>query len=226
MKKRVAVLISGRGSNMSALLDAAEAPDYPASIALVLSNRPDAAGLARAADAGVATAVVDHRAFGTKARRYADGRDAFDAAVERALTDADVDVVCLAGFMRLFGAAFAERWKGRILNIHPTLLPAFPGLHVHRRMIEAGVKIAGCTVHFVVPETDAGPIVGQAALAVRPSDDEESLAARILALEHQLYPRCLELVANGRARLASGDVTEFADALVDAEGALVNPVSG
>lgn len=190
-KKRVAVLISGRGSNMTALIEAAKADDYPAAIVLVVSNRPDAAGLQRARTEGIATAVVDHRPFG-------DDRDAFERALDAELHRHRIDLICLAGFMRLFTKSFVERWSGRMLNIHPALLPQFKGLHTHRRALEAGVKEHGATVHFVVPEMDAGPIVAQQAAPVLAGDTEESLAARVLAAEHRLYPRALRLVAEGR----------------------------
>ncbi|MEQ8934662.1 MAG: phosphoribosylglycinamide formyltransferase [Amphiplicatus sp.] len=203
-RTKVAVLISGRGSNLQSLLDAAAAPDYPAEIALVVSNRPDAAGLDRARKAGVATGVIDHRQFG----KGEEGRAAFDAALDNSLRDAGVDLVCLAGFMRLLTSGFVEGWRGKMLNIHPSLLPSFKGLDVHRRMIDAGVKIAGCTVHFVSSEMDAGPIVGQAAVPVLASDTSDTLAARILAEEHKLYPACLALVASGETGLgADGFVT-------------------
>jgi phosphoribosylglycinamide formyltransferase-1 len=191
MKKRVAILISGRGSNMTALIEAATAKDYPAEIALVISNRPDAPGLARARAAGVATAVVDHARFG-------DEREAFEHALDGELRKSRVDLVCLAGFMRLLTPWFVTRWSGRMLNIHPSLLPQFKGLHTHRRALEAGMKRHGATVHFVVPEMDSGPIVAQDSVAVRESDTEETLAARVLELEHQLYPRALRAVAEGR----------------------------
>jgi phosphoribosylglycinamide formyltransferase 1 len=194
-KKRVAVLISGRGSNMTALIDAAKADDYPAAIVLVVSNRPDAAGLQRARAEGIATAVVDHRPFG-------DDRDAFERALDAELHRHRIDLICLAGFMRLFTTNFVERWSGRMLNIHPALLPQFKGLHTHRRALAAGVKEHGATVHFVVPEMDAGPIVAQQAVSVLAGDTEESLAARVLAAEHRLYPQALRLVAEGRASAA------------------------
>lgn len=198
-KAKVAVLISGRGSNLQSLLDAAAAPDYPADIALVVSNRPEAAGLERARKAGVATGVIDHREFG----KGEEGRAAFDAALDKMLRAAGAELVCLAGFMRLLTPAFVEGWRGRMLNIHPSLLPSFKGLDVHKRMLEAGVKIAGCTVHFVSPEMDAGPIVGQAAVPVLSNDNPDTLAARILAEEHKLYPACLALVASGGAILGA-----------------------
>jgi len=193
MKKRVAILISGRGSNMMALVEAARAPDYPAEIALVISNRPDAAGLPRARSAGIEALAIDHKAYAT--------REAFDAAVEAAFTEAGIDLVCHAGFMRIQSDAFAARWLGRQLNIHPSLLPAFKGLHSHKQAIDAGVRISGCTVHFVSPELDSGPIVAQAAVAVLPGDTPETLAERILVAEHKLYPLALSLVASGKARL-------------------------
>jgi phosphoribosylglycinamide formyltransferase 1 len=194
-KKRVAVLISGRGSNMTALIEAAKADDYPAAIVVVVSNVPDAAGLQRARAEGIATVVVDHRPFG-------DDRDAFERALDAELQRHRIDLICLAGFMRLFTKNFVERWSGRMLNIHPALLPQFKGLHTHRRALAAGVKEHGATVHFVVPEMDAGPIVAQEALAVLEGDTEESLAARVLAVEHRLYPRALRLVAEGRVSIA------------------------
>ncbi len=196
-KKRVAVLISGRGSNMTALIEAAKADNYPAAIVLVISNRPDAAGLALARAEGVVTVVIDHRPFG-------DDRDAFERALDAELRRHHIDLVCLAGFMRLFTKNFVERWRGRMLNIHPALLPQFTGLHTHRRALAAGVKEHGATVHFVVPEMDAGPIVAQEAVPVLEGESEESLAARVLAVEHQLYPQALRLVAEGRVS-ASGE---------------------
>lgn len=188
-RKRVAVLISGRGSNMTALLEAASAPTYPAEIVLVVSNRPDAAGLTIATARGVQTAVVDHKEFPTKSE--------FEAALEAELRAAAVDLVCLAGFMRLLTPEFVERWRNRILNIHPSLLPAFPGLDTHARALAAGARRHGATVHFVRAETDSGPVVAQSALDVRPDDTAESLAARVLDLEHRLYPEALRMVASG-----------------------------
>ena len=188
MKKRVAILISGRGSNMTALIKAAEAKDYPAEIALVVSNRPDAAGLDHARSSGIPTAVIDHTKFGG-------GRETFEHALDRQLREQRIDLVCLAGFMRLLTPWFVNRWSGRMLNIHPSLLPQFKGLHTHRRALEAGVKRHGATVHFVVAEMDAGPIVMQDSVAVHENDTEEALAARVLELEHQIYPRALRAVA-------------------------------
>jgi len=191
MKKRVAILISGRGSNMAALIEAAAAKDYPAEIAVVVSNRSEAPGLARAREAGIATAVVDHTQFGAD-------REAFDRALDEKLRTQRIDLVCLAGFMRLLTPWFVKRWSGRMLNIHPSLLPQFKGLHTHRRALEAGVKRHGATVHFVVPEMDAGPIVAQGSVAVREGDTEATLAERVLEIEHQIYPRALRAVAEGR----------------------------
>jgi phosphoribosylglycinamide formyltransferase-1 len=196
-RKRVAILISGRGSNMAALIEAAQAPDYPAEIALVVSNRPDAGGLATARAAGIETAVVDHTT-------YSKDRTAFEAALQQVLTQHDIAIVCLAGFMRLLTADFVLQWQGRMLNIHPALLPAFKGLDTHARALEAGVKIHGATVHFVVPEMDSGPIVAQGAVAVHDDDSEATLALRVLAVEHRIYPLALKLLAEGRIELAHG----------------------
>ncbi len=187
MKRKVGILISGRGSNMSALIDAAEDADFPAEIALVLSNRADAGGLKVAEAAGLATAVVDHKA-------YAD-RASFDAAVDARLREAGVEIVCLAGFMRLLTPPFVEAWRNRMINIHPSLLPLFPGLHTHERAIEAGMRLAGCTVHFVRAEMDSGPIIAQAAVPIAFDDTPETLAKRVLSAEHEIYPLALALVA-------------------------------
>jgi phosphoribosylglycinamide formyltransferase-1 len=199
-KKRVAVLISGRGSNMMALIEAAKANDYPAEIALVVSNRPEAPGLVRAREEGVATAIVDHTPFG-------EDREAFEGALEDELRAHRIDLVCLAGFMRLLTPGFVNRWAGRMLNIHPALLPQFKGLHTHRRALEAGVKRHGATVHFVVPEVDAGPIVEQDSITVRDGDTEETLAKRVMEIEHRIYPRALRALAEGRASLAASRTT-------------------
>jgi phosphoribosylglycinamide formyltransferase-1 len=195
-KKRVAILISGRGSNMAALIEAARTPDYPAEIALVVSNRPDASGLAYARQAGVATAIVDHRSFG-------EDREAFEHALDAELKAHQIDLICLAGFMRLLTPWFVTGWNGRMLNIHPALLPQFKGLHTHRRALEAGAKRHGATVHFVVPEMDSGPIVIQDDVPVIEGDTAETLAARVLEVEHRIYPQALRLVAEGRATLVS-----------------------
>lgn len=186
---------------MTALIEAAKAKDYPAEIVLVVSNRPEAVGLARARDAGVATAVIDHARFG-------DDREAFERALDDELRAHRIDLVCLAGFMRRLTPWFVTRWSGRVLNIHPALLPQFKGLHTHRRALAAGVKRHGATVHFVVPEVDAGPIVAQDWIAVRENDTEETLAERVLEVEHRIYPRALRAVADGRASLAASDRKE------------------
>jgi phosphoribosylglycinamide formyltransferase-1 len=193
-RKRVAVLISGRGSNMAALIDAAKDSSYPADIALVLSNRADAGGLLVAQAAGITTEVVEHTQFGKD-------RAGFERALQAALDKHRIEIVCLAGFMRLLSADFVGPWQGRILNIHPALLPAFKGLDTHRRAIEADAKVHGATVHFVVPEMDSGPIIAQGAVNVLAGDSEEALAARVIKVEHQIYPLALKLVAEGRVRI-------------------------
>jgi phosphoribosylglycinamide formyltransferase 1 len=203
VRKRVAILISGRGSNMAALIDAARKPDYPAEIVLVISNRPDAAGLVSARQKGIQTALVDHKAFAT--------REAFDAALEARLARARVEIVCLAGFMRMLSSPFVERWRGRVLNVHPSLLPALKGLDTHARALAAGVRLHGCTVHFVAPELDSGPIILQAEVPVLDGDDEKSLAARVLAEEHRIYPEALKLLAEGRLKV-EGERVIFAGA--------------
>jgi phosphoribosylglycinamide formyltransferase-1 len=189
MRRRAAILISGRGSNMDALIAAAHAPDFPAEIALVASNRPEAAGLPRAKAQGIAVAAVDHKIYA--------GREEFERSLQIVLETHRIELLCLAGFMRLLTPWFVEKWRGRMLNIHPALLPAYRGLHTHRRALADGVKIHGCTVHFVVPEMDEGPIVAQAAVPVIDADTEETLGARVLAQEHIVYPRALRLVASG-----------------------------
>ncbi|MBX3527057.1 MAG: phosphoribosylglycinamide formyltransferase [Rhodoblastus sp.] len=198
-KKRVAILISGRGSNMMALVEAAVAPDFPAEIALVLSNRPDAAGLDWAASRGIRTASIDHKTYGKD-------REAFERAMQGVLEDNSIDLVCLAGFMRVLTPWFVAQWQGRMLNIHPALLPSYRGLHTHERALEDGVKIHGCTVHFVVPEMDAGPIILQAAVPVEDSDDADALAARVLCEEHRIYPQALALVAADKLRIEGNRV--------------------
>jgi phosphoribosylglycinamide formyltransferase 1 len=212
-RRRVAILISGRGSNMVSLIEAARGPDFPAEIALVLSNRPDAAGLDRAREAGIATCVVDHKAHPT--------REDFEQAMDAALATHDIAFICLAGFMRVLTDWFVARWAGRMVNIHPSLLPLFRGTQTHRRALEEGVLVHGCTVHFVVPELDAGPIIAQAAVPVVPGDTEESLAARVITQEHVLYPQALRMICDGTARLENGRV-EFARAW-DASGTLHSP---
>ncbi len=193
MRKRVAILISGRGSNMSALVEAAAWPAYPAEITLVVADRPSAAGLAGAAGAGIATAVVDYAQLGGKA--------ASETALDQLLAEARVDIVCLAGFLRVLSAAFVERWRDRMINIHPSLLPAFPGLDTHGRALAAGAQKHGCTVHFVRTAVDSGPIILQEAVPVAPDDTPETLAARVLAAEHRIYPMALALVASGLVRV-------------------------
>ena len=213
-KRRVAILISGRGSNMAALIGAARDPAYPAEIALVLSNRPAAAGLDTARDAGLATAVVDHTGFGKD-------REGFERALQRELEAHRIDIVCLAGFMRLLTPWFVAQWHERMINIHPALLPAFKGLNTHERALAAGAKTHGATVHFVVPEMDSGPIIAQAAMAVRDDDTPDALAARVLALEHQIYPMALRLVAQGRVHIEEKRCR--IDGAVAGDGSLIVP---
>ncbi len=193
-RKRVAVLISGRGSNMAALIEAANDKTFPAEIVLVVSNNPGAGGLSVAHAAGIATEVVDHTTFGKD-------RVAFERVLQTVLTKHRIDIVCLAGFMRLLSAAFVNQWPERLLNIHPALLPAFKGLDTHQRALEAGAKVHGASVHFVVAEMDSGPIIAQGAVAVRTEDTEATLSARVLAVEHRIYPQALKWVAEGRVRV-------------------------
>ena len=206
-KKRVAVLISGRGANMAALIAAARKPDYPAEIAVVLSNRPDAGGLRRAGAEGIATAVVDHGDFGKD-------REEFERAVQAQLEAYRIDIVCLAGFMRQLTPWLVSRWSGRMINIHPALLPSFRGLHTHERALEAGVKIHGATVHFVVPEVDSGPIIAQAAVPVLDDDTPDTLAARVLAAELRIYPLALGLVAGGKSSITADGIVRNAATLL------------
>lgn len=201
--KKIVVLLSGRGSNMSAIAEATRTQHWPAGIACVIADRPQARGLALAAQAGLATAVVDRAAFA--------GRGDFERALAEAVDAHQPDALALAGFMRVLGAGFVERYRGRMLNIHPSLLPAFPGLDTHRRVLQAGVVFHGATVHFVGTEVDAGPIVAQAALPVRPEDDEATLAERVLALEHRLYPMALRWLLDARLRI-EGTRVVLADA--------------
>lgn len=201
-KKRVGVLISGRGSNLQALIDANQAPDYPAELMVVISNVPGARGLDRATEAGIQTCVIDHKNFAS--------REYFEAELETALNEAGVELLCNAGFMRLLTEGFVRHWLNRHINIHPSLLPAFKGLHTHRRVLETGAKITGCTVHFVRAAMDDGPIVAQAAVAVRPHDTEDSLAARVLEAEHKLYAHALKLVAAGTVRVEGEHVVGMA----------------
>lgn len=195
-RKRVAILVSGRGSNMGALIEAAKASDYPAQIVGVIADRADSAGLARASANGLFTDAILRAGF--------PGKEAHDQAIDATLHGLGAEIVCLAGYMRLLTAAFVTEWRGRMINIHPSLLPLFPGLDTHRRALEAGVRIHGCSVHFVTPAVDQGPIVAQAAVPVLSGDTEAALAARVLKAEHALYPLALRLVCEGRARMENG----------------------
>jgi phosphoribosylglycinamide formyltransferase 1 len=217
MKRRVAILISGRGSNMAALIEAARREDFPAEIALVISNRADAGGLERAKASGIPTVTIESKPFGRD-------RAAFEAVLQPVLDQYRVELICLGGFMRLFTTEFVQRWYGRMLNIHPSLLPSFPGLDPHGQALRAGVKISGATVHFVIPETDAGPILMQGAVAVADDDTAETLAERILGVEHRIYPDALRLLADGRARL-EGDICKTSTN-VNLDGTLISPSAG
>ena len=210
---KLAVLISGRGSNLQALIEACRNPAYPAEIVLVLASEPIAPGLERAKAVNIPARAVDHRDFSDRA--------AFEAALTKAIEAADASLVCLAGFMRLLGGEFVRRWRDRLINIHPSLLPAFKGLHTHERALEAGVRIAGCTVHFVREDMDHGPIIVQAAVPVHPGDDAAMLAARVLVQEHVIYPLAVRLIAEGRVKIVAERVV-IADAGAPT-GALVNP---
>ncbi len=196
---KVAVLISGRGSNLKSLIEACAAPHFPAEIVLVISNVTRAGGLEYARTAGIPAVVVPHREYAS--------RETFDAAIEARLSQAGAEFVCLAGFMRILSEAFVRQWQGRLINIHPSLLPAFRGVEVHEQVIQSGVRISGCTVHYVIPELDAGPPIAQAAVPVHAGDTPESLAARVLEQEHRLYPLALKLIAEGRVRLSGGRAT-------------------
>lgn len=209
---KVAVLISGRGSNLQALIDAAAAPSYPAEISLVLSNNPEAQGLARAAAAGIPHRAIAHPS-----------REAFAEAADAALREAGIGFVALAGYMRLLDSAFVAAWRDRLVNIHPSLLPAFPGLHAQRQALEAGVRFAGCTVHFVRDAVDTGPIIAQAVVPVLAGDDEAALAGRILMAEHRIYPLSVRLYAEGRVAIAGGRVA-IAGAVAPG-GLLLNPTN-
>jgi phosphoribosylglycinamide formyltransferase 1 len=198
--KRIVILISGRGSNMQAIVRTCAEDGWPAQVAAVIANRPQAAGLGFAGEHGIATAVVDHHAF--------DKREAFDASLAETIDVHRPDLVVLAGFMRILSAEFVRRYEGRMLNIHPSLLPAFPGLHTHRRVLEAGCKVSGATVHFVTPDLDHGPIVMQSVVSVLPGDTEDSLAARVLATEHRIYPQAVAWFVHGQLRLHDGLVRQ------------------
>lgn len=213
---KTGVLISGSGTNLQALLDAAAAPDYPAEIVLVISNKNDAPGLERARSAGVATLVVDHRDFADRAT--------FDEALTAVLTDAECGLVCLAGFMRLLTPGFTEHWHDRLINIHPSLLPAFKGLNAQAQALAAGVRVSGCTVHFVRPEMDAGPIIVQGAVPVLEGDDAARLSARILEVEHRIYPLALRLIGEGRV-MVSGDIVTIAGDRPEAPEMLISPMA-
>jgi phosphoribosylglycinamide formyltransferase-1 len=195
-RKRTAVLISGRGSNMRALVEAARSPDYPAEIVLVLSNRADTGGIAFAKEAGIATAVVDHKIYA--------GRDEFEKSMQILLDLHHIELICLAGFLRVLTASFVQHWEGRLINIHPSLLPAYRGLDTHERALADGAKIHGCTVHFVVPALDDGPIIAQASVPVLDDDTPDTLAARVLVQEHILYPAALAAVASGTVAMNGG----------------------
>ena len=206
MKRRVAILISGRGSNMAALIDAAKSADFPAEIVAVISNRADAPGLEKAEASGIAAVVIESKPFGKD-------RAGFEAVLQRALEEKKVDLICLAEFV--------QRWYGRMLNIHPSLLPSFPGLDPHGQALQAGVKISGATVHFVIPETDAGPIIMQGAVTVADDDTAETLSQRILGIEHRIYPEALRLLASGKLRL-EGDICKVAGG-TERDGTLISP---
>lgn len=216
-KKRAAILISGRGSNMQALVEAARAPDYPAEIALVVSNRPEAPGLAWAKAQGIATLALDHKRYESRAH--------FEGQLQSVLELSGIEIVALAGFMRLMTAPLVQRWRDRMINIHPSLLPAFKGLDTHERALAAGVRISGCTVHFVREGMDEGPIIGQAAVPVHDRDTPESLAARVLAAEHRLYPHCLALLAGGRIAVKDERVLRLdgSEAGLNHDAALFSP---
>ena len=215
-RKRVAVLISGRGSNMAALIDAASDPAYPAEIALVLSNSPDAGGLGVANSKGIKTEIVDHKKFGKD-------RAGFEQAVQGVLDANEIQFVCLAGFMRLLTPAFVTHWHGRMLNIHPALLPSFKGLDTHERAIAEGVKIHGATVHFVVPEMDSGPIIAQAAVPVLKGDTPQTLASRVIQAEHRIYPLALRWLAEGKLKIVDGRCINSGAS--DIDGVLISPTN-
>lgn len=212
---KAAVLISGRGSNLQALIDAAKSPGFNAEIVTVISNEASAGGLGRAEQAKIPKRVIDHRDFPDRA--------AFDRALDGALADSGAELVCLAGFMRVLGPELVARWHDRIINIHPSLLPAFTGLDTHARALAAGLRVAGCTVHFVRPEPDSGPIIVQGAVPVLPGDTPESLGARVLETEHKCYPLAVRLIAEGRVRVEDGVV--LIDGAAAPEGVLINPAA-
>lgn len=215
-KLKLGVLISGRGSNLQALIDACRDSDFPAEISLVISNRPGAFGLERAQNADIPVEVIDHKTFET--------RSAFDQAVSRRLEEANVDLICLAGFMLLLNNEFVTRWHNKLINIHPSLLPAFKGLHIHDRVHAAGVKVTGCTVHYVRAEVDDGPIIIQAAVPVLETDTPESIGARVLEAEHKIYPEAVRLIANGQADLKGEKVVVNTSG--EPPATLINPSIG
>ncbi|MFN3232662.1 MAG: phosphoribosylglycinamide formyltransferase [Alphaproteobacteria bacterium] len=211
---KIAILISGRGSNMQALLKACADPDFPADVVEVISNRPDAAGIAIAETFNVPTLVIDHTHFGT--------REEFEDALHDALVGSGAELLCLAGFMRLLGADFIGRWRDKIINVHPSLLPAYRGLHTHERALEDGVRFTGCTIHFVRPEMDNGPIIFQACVPVLPDDTEQALEARVLEWEHKLYPLVVRLLSQGRLRVSGGQV--MIDGPIEPQDGLMSPL--
>jgi formyltetrahydrofolate-dependent phosphoribosylglycinamide formyltransferase len=214
-RKRTSILISGRGSNMAALIAAAADPSFPAEIVTVISNDANANGLKMAARNGIPTKVIAHKDYSS--------REEHDAAIDTALAESGTGLVCLAGYMRRLTAGFVEKWSGRMINIHPALLPSFKGLDTHAAALAAGVRIHGCTVHFVTADVDAGPIIAQAAVPVLAEDEEAALAARVLKAEHRLYPMALSLVASGRAVLKDGKVAHYGPVAGDTGGVLISP---
>lgn len=215
-KLKLAVLISGGGSNLQAILDACNAPGYPAEVVLVFSNQVDAGGLDRARKAGIRAEAIAHKG-------YPGGREAYDTAVSTLIEQSGADLVVLAGYLRLISESFVTRWQDRLINIHPSLLPSFKGLHVHQKALDAGVKFAGCTVHYVVPEVDSGPIIAQAVVPVLPGDDAGKLAQRILKQEHKIYPQVIRWIAEGRVSVDANAIVTVADAK-PAEISAINPV--
>tara|TARA_R110002096_G_scaffold271603_3_gene465328 strand:- start:139 stop:792 length:654 start_codon:yes stop_codon:yes gene_type:complete len=213
-KLRLGVMISGSGTNLQALIDACKSADYPAEICVVISNRPKAKGLKRAQDAGIEAVALDHK-------EYAD-RASFEDAIHECLKEHRVQLVCLAGFMRILNPEFVNRWKDRMINIHPSLLPSYKGLHTHARAIEDGVRFGGCTIHYVRPEMDNGPIIMQTAIPIAADETEESLAAKTLAYEHQMYPAAVRMIAEGKARV-SGNRVVFKDVELGNYG-LISPI--
>ncbi len=213
---KLAVLVSGGGSNLQAIIDACKTPDYPAEIVLVFSNQLDAGGLERARRAGIRAEAISHKGF-------EGGREAYDSTVSNLIEESGADLVVLAGYLRLVSESFVTRWEGRLINIHPSLLPSFKGLHVHQAALDAGVKYSGCTVHYVVPEVDSGPIIAQAVVPVLPGDDAGSLAQRILKQEHRIYPQVIRWIAEGRVSVDEAGIVTVADANAP-DFAQINPV--